>query len=109
MNSGGQWLNTEGDTELVAVLDISDIGTVQASKSYDQGVVGYSTSLFAFFMVLVPSKEVAHAIKFFRHAPLRIVVELWILGEKNPRLRQDPALFCADGAGEDVVAPVTIQ
>ena len=83
MNSGGQWLNTEGDTELVAVLDISDIGTVQASKSYDQGVVEYPTSLFTFLTVLVPSKEVAHAIKLLRHAPLEIIGKVWILGEKS--------------------------
>jgi hypothetical protein len=83
MNSVRQWLNVEGYTELVPVLDISDIGTVQAIKSYDQGVVEYPTSLFAFFTVLVPSKEVAHAIKLLRHAPLRIVGKLWILGEKS--------------------------
>jgi hypothetical protein len=82
-NSVRQWLNVEGYTKLMPVLDVSDIGTVQAIKSYDQGVVEYSTSLFTFLTVLVPSKEVAHAIKLLRHAPLEIIGKVWILGEKS--------------------------
>ena len=83
MDSFGQWLDVEGYAKLVPILNIGDVGTVQAVELDDHRVFEFSTSFFAFYIIFIPSKEVAHAIKLFRHISLRVVREVWILREES--------------------------
>ena len=83
VDSFGQWLDVEGYAKLVPVLNIGNVGTVQAIELDDHCVFESSTSFFAFRVIVTPSKEVAHAIKLFRHTSLRVVRELWILHEES--------------------------
>lgn len=83
MDGFGQWLDVEGYAKLVPVLNIGDVGTVQAVELDDHRVFEFSTSFFAFYIIFIPSKEVAHAIILFRHTSLRVVREVWILREER--------------------------
>jgi len=83
VNSVRQWLDVEGYAKLVPVLDIGDVGTVQAVELDDHGVFESSTSFFAFLIILAPRKEVAHAIKLLRHASLGVVEKVWVLRKES--------------------------
>jgi hypothetical protein len=83
VDSVWQWLDVEGYANFVPVLNIGNVGTVQAVELDDHRIFESSTSLFAFHIIVIPSKEVAHAIKLFRHTPLRVIMEVWILHEES--------------------------
>jgi hypothetical protein len=100
VDSVGQWLDVEGYAKLVPVLDIGDVGTIQAVELDDHGVSECSTSFFALLIILVPSKEVAHAIKLFRHASPMVVREVWILCEESRDCVRVPLCFALMGLGK---------
>jgi hypothetical protein len=91
VNGGRQWLDTQGNTKCVPVLDVVDVSAIHAVELQYHCIFEGISSLLPLFIFLIPVEEIAHTVEFFGYSSISFIVKFGVARkEGSNRIRRFP-------------------